>query len=152
MIQCAAPGSWPVLQYSNYGCYCGLGGAGEPVDDLDRCCQVHDQCYGNASKVCEDRKSVYTHRYHYECIDADEYNITDTIHEHNTTTYEEQFALFNATIFENITCLIPASHSKAPYPELQVPDSLHTTKELAHHPLQTMDATVAPATGTPVDL
>ncbi|XP_052065678.1 acidic phospholipase A2 2-like [Mytilus californianus] len=31
----------------DYGCYCGYHGYGIPVDNIDSCCQVHDNCYGN---------------------------------------------------------------------------------------------------------
>ncbi|KAL4233173.1 hypothetical protein ACF0H5_007857 [Mactra antiquata] len=35
------------LRYTPYGCFCGYGQQGStPVDDTDRCCKDHDDCYG----------------------------------------------------------------------------------------------------------
>ncbi|XP_062890223.1 phospholipase A2-like [Mobula hypostoma] len=69
MIKCANPSITSPLQFNNYGCYCGTGGSGTPVDDLERCCQTHDNCYEDAEKK-EKCRIVYSPKmvyYKYSC-------------------------------------------------------------------------------------
>ncbi|XP_030060998.1 phospholipase A2, minor isoenzyme-like [Microcaecilia unicolor] len=70
IIKCTMPNSKPLEEFNRYGCYCGLGGQGNPLDELDTCCQVHDNCY-NAAKQVENCSSLihnpYTEVYAYTC-------------------------------------------------------------------------------------
>nr|Q75S48.1 RecName: Full=Acidic phospholipase A2 1; Short=svPLA2; AltName: Full=PA2-I; AltName: Full=Phosphatidylcholine 2-acylhydrolase; Flags: Precursor [Bungarus candidus]BAD06270.1 phospholipase A2-I precursor [Bungarus candidus] len=70
MIQCTIRGSLTYLDYMDYGCYCGTGSRGTPVDELDRCCQTHDNCYAEAEehpKCSSLVKSPYMNLYSYTC-------------------------------------------------------------------------------------
>nr|AHJ09588.1 phospholipase A2 [Trimeresurus cardamomensis] len=50
-----------IVWYSDYGCFCGKGGHGRPQDATDRCCFVHDCCYGRVNG-CDPKDDFYTYR------------------------------------------------------------------------------------------
>uniref|UniRef100_A0A8C5A999 Phospholipase A2 n=1 Tax=Gadus morhua TaxID=8049 RepID=A0A8C5A999_GADMO len=69
-IECTMPQIWPLIHFGDYGCYCGKGGSGIPVDALDTCCQTHDYCYdaAMADKACTAYlDNPYTHGYQQTC-------------------------------------------------------------------------------------
>ncbi|MBN3306910.1 PA21B Phospholipase, partial [Amia calva] len=69
MISCVQPSRNP-LDYNDYGCWCGFGGKGPPVDTVDSCCNTHDLCYRASHKLPACRPLVdiaYIKLYNYSC-------------------------------------------------------------------------------------
>ncbi|XP_059979670.1 group 10 secretory phospholipase A2-like isoform X2 [Lagenorhynchus albirostris] len=62
-VHCA--GIRTAMAYMNYGCYCGLGGHGQPRDATDWCCHSHDCCYKRAEVAgCSPKME----RYSWQCV------------------------------------------------------------------------------------
>jgi secretory phospholipase A2 len=51
--------------FNGYGCWCGNGGFGDPVDAIDSCCKVHDECYDTVEQVYDCSPKVFN-MYDYE--------------------------------------------------------------------------------------
>ncbi|KAJ8039044.1 Phospholipase A2, major isoenzyme [Holothuria leucospilota] len=71
MIECLTPRS-AYSDYNGYGCWCGTGGSGTPLDGTDRCCRTHDRCYDSLqnSGACGSR-NLYWESYSYSRNNCD---------------------------------------------------------------------------------
>ena len=54
-------------RYLGHGCYCGAGGRGPPLDDIDECCRQHDNCYNKISTLCT-LINPFINNYGWKCI------------------------------------------------------------------------------------
>ncbi|KAK6737322.1 hypothetical protein RB195_019801 [Necator americanus] len=59
----------PII-FNHYGCWCGMGGGYEPIDENDRCCMIHDNCYDEAveSGKCVGTLWQYISSYKWDCV------------------------------------------------------------------------------------
>ncbi|KAJ1142545.1 hypothetical protein NDU88_008859 [Pleurodeles waltl] len=60
--------------YTSYGCHCGKGGAGMPVDATDWCCWTHDCCYEKLGlEGCSPKTEYYRYQVYKGIVVCGEY-------------------------------------------------------------------------------
>lgn len=101
MIKCTTGRS--IWKYAFYGCWCGKGGKGSPVDATDSCCKTHDECYTSLKDAgtCG-HFQLYFENYDYSTSDCQTANatITCTGGTGNTTTCADELCLCDKALAE----------------------------------------------------
>merc|ERR1712002_1213270 len=54
-----------MYRYKNYGCNCNTGG-GRPLDQVDCCCKVHNECYAKLQQEGTCKSDPMKTGYHYK--------------------------------------------------------------------------------------
>lgn len=61
----------PLIALNLYGCYCGSGGSGTPLDTVDQCCFLHDCCYRHARIALKCQGRVKWQPYKFTCSNTE---------------------------------------------------------------------------------
>ncbi|XP_075693920.1 phospholipase A2, minor isoenzyme-like [Rhinoderma darwinii] len=82
----------PLLGINLYGCYCGTGGTGSAVDDVDRCCHLHDCCYRYSRIDLQCHSKIKWQLYHFSCGTAQTQCHSSTVCGRMACECDKQFA------------------------------------------------------------
>ncbi|KAM4617834.1 phospholipase A2, minor isoenzyme-like [Discoglossus pictus] len=82
----------PLLGINLYGCYCGTGGSGFPVDAVDKCCFLHDCCYHHSRISLQCYSKVKWQFYHFSCREAQTQCMSLTLCGRMACECDKQFA------------------------------------------------------------
>ncbi|KHN81797.1 Phospholipase A2, major isoenzyme [Toxocara canis] len=123
---CECKLDYTALTYSNYGCWCGIGGGGEPVDGIDRCCMLHDKCYDAAveRKECFDVFFEYIEDYSWHCVD------------------KEPVCKGSDPIWQRKQCICFAEHAKYNWPSSKLSQHFHGSVNSTANPIKSSSGRV----------
>ncbi|CAI5449606.1 unnamed protein product [Caenorhabditis angaria] len=71
MTQCKIGRTYDV--YRSYGCVCSGYAPNKPLDSIDKCCEVHNQCYTSilSTGLCQNPNAPFYCYYSWQCINKE---------------------------------------------------------------------------------